>query len=79
MKPAIRLEYLHHQCQRLIYEDEFGIVEGVVEYGVDGGLLLWESDFHCSAERRARLIAETEEYMAAQGGRCAVLRGKSRI
>ncbi|VVE55736.1 hypothetical protein [Pandoraea anhela] len=79
MKPAIRLEYLHHQCLNLIYKDESGIVEGVVEYGVDGGLLLWENDFQCSTERRARLIAETEEYMAARGGRCTVLWGKSRI
>ena len=79
MKPAIRLEYLHHQCENLIYVDEVGTVEGVVEYAVDGGLLLWENDFHCSDERRALLIATAEEYMAVRGKRCKVIWGKSRV
>ena len=79
MEATIRLEYLHHQCQNLIYEDETGTVEGVVEYAVDGGLLLWEKEFRCSEERRALLIATAEEYMAARGRLCTVLWGESRI
>lgn len=79
MEPTIRLEPLHMQCQNLIYTDELGTVEGVVEYAVDGGLLLWENDFSCSAERRARLIAKTEQYMQLRGGRCTIVSGKSRV
>jgi hypothetical protein len=79
MEPTIRFEPLHMQCQTLIYTDELGTVEGVVEYAVDGGLLLWEGDFSCSTERRARLIAKAEQYMELRGSRCTIVWGKSRV
>lgn len=66
-------------CQLLVYEDSLGQVEAIVEYTVNGNLLLWENDFECSPERRALLIAEAQRYMHQRGGRCDVAWGESRI
>lgn len=79
MQPTIRLEPVHMYCQRLVYEDSLGRVEAIVEYAVNGDLLLWENDFECSPERRALLFEEAERFMHQRGGKCDVAWGEFRI
>jgi hypothetical protein len=79
MQPTIRLEPVHMYCQLLVYEDSLGQVEAIVEYAVNGNLILWENDFECSPERRSLLIAEARRYMHQRGRECDVAWGQSRI
>lgn len=65
---SISIEPLHMQCQTLHYEDAQGRYSIVVEYAVNGDLLLWELDIP-AAESRRKEVAENISSVLAKGSR----------
>jgi hypothetical protein len=76
---SISIESLHMYCKTLHYEDVHGRYSIVVEYTVNGDILLWERDIP-AAESRRKEVAENIASAIAKGPRkLIVVWGEKRI
>lgn len=76
--PIVSITPLHMQCQTATVTDDQGSVSGVVEFGTEGQLLIWENEFRVEENRRKKLLSTLCEYIASKGLKYEVFWGKGR-
>jgi hypothetical protein len=70
---------LHMQYQTATITDEEGSVSAVIEFGVDGQLLIQENEFIAEQERRRKLLAALGDHLASKGHAYEIYQGALRI
>lgn len=75
----VSIKHLHMHCRTLRYEDAHGEFSVVVEYDVQGDVLLWELDIPAPEARRKAVIENVQSFLAKGPRKLRVVLGETRV